>query len=140
MDENKDSYDLIGNSENSVSLSPEDTIKLKNEITGFQKNYEDSNYKSVYDFKYNMENSVLEIVNNSKLAKLQSVLKDNGTSSTFKVVKSKTSGVITYSVDGMEGLAVDSVTAENFKSDSYKKTQLRTMDLIEKSQAGLQNC
>ena len=132
VDENKDSYDLIANSDDAVDLSKADTIKFKNEITNFQKNYQDSNYQSVYNFKYNMENSVLEIVNDSKLAKLQSVLKENGTSNTFKVVKSKNSGIITYSVDDMEELSIDSVTAENFKSDSYKKTQLRTMDLIEK--------
>ncbi|MGB8455062.1 MAG: HlyD family efflux transporter periplasmic adaptor subunit [Anaerocolumna sp.] len=132
VDENKDSYDLIGNSDEAVALTPEDTITFKKEIINFQKTYQDSNYQSVYNFKYDMENSVLEVVNNHMLSKLQSVLNENGTNNTLKVMKSKASGIIIYSIDDLEDLSIDAVTAENFKTDNYKKTQLRTMDLIEK--------
>lgn len=132
VDENKDTYDLIGNSDNAIALTPDDTVSFKKDINDFQNSYQDSNYQSVYNFKYNIENSVLEIVNDSKLAKLNTALKDNGTSSSFKVLKSKYSGIITYSVDNFEKLSIDAVTAENFKAEDYKKIQLRTMDLIEK--------
>ncbi len=132
VDGNKDSYDLIGSSEETIDLSQEDIANLKKEISNFQKNYQDSNFQTVYNFKYDMENSLLEIVNDTMLSKLQTVLEENGTSSTFKVMKSKSSGIITYSTDGLEELSIDAATAENFKSDSYKKTQLRTVDLIEK--------
>jgi len=73
VDENKDSYDLIGNGENAIVLSTDDT--------------------------------------------------------------SKSSGIITYNIDNYETLSIDAVTADNFKTDEYKRTQLRTMDLIEKGSA-----
>lgn len=132
VDENKDSYDLIGNSNDAVVLSPEDTRDIKKDILNFQQSYQDSDYQTVYNFMYDIESSVLEIVNDSMLAKLQTVLKENGTSDTLKVMKSKSSGIITYSTDNFEGLSIDSATADNFKTDEYKKNQLRTMDLIEK--------
>lgn len=132
LDENKDSYDLISNSDEAVNLSQEDILNLKKEISNFQKNYQDSNYQHVYNFKYDMENSVLEIVNDSMLEKLQTVLNENGTSNTLKVNKSNSSGIITYSIDSLEDLSIDAATAENFNLDDYEKTQLRTMDLIEK--------
>lgn len=135
VDENKDSYDLIGNGENAIVLSTDDTSEFKKDIFNFKKNYQDSNYQSVYNFKYDMENAVLEIVNDSMLAKLQTVLEENGTGSSLKVMKSKSSGIITYNIDNYETLSIDAVTADNFKTDEYKRTQLRTMDLIEKGSA-----
>ncbi len=132
VDGNKDSYDLIGNSEDVVELSSEDTMKFKKDIANFQRNYQDSKYQTVYNFKYDMQNAVLEIVNDNMLAKLQTVLEEKGTGSALKVMKSKSSGIITYSVDDLENLSIDAATADNFKTEDYKKTQLRTMDLIEK--------
>lgn len=132
VDENKDSYDLIGNGENIIVLSKDNTQEFKKDIFNFKKNYQDSNYQSVYNFKYDMDNAVLEIVNDSMLAKLQTVLEEKGTGNSLKVMKSKSSGIITYSIDNYETLSIDSVTADNFKTDDYTRTQLRTMDLIEK--------
>jgi len=131
IDENKSTYDLIGNSEGSATLTDKDTLELKKEISNFQKIYQNSNYSTVYDFKYNLESTVLEITNENMLSKLQSVLNDTGTSPTFGVVKANSSGIITYSIDNMEEVSADSVTADNFSLDNYNKTQLRTLELIE---------
>ncbi len=132
VDESEYAHDLIGNSDEALSISDEDAANFKKEILNFQKTYKDSNYQAVYDFKYDMENTVLEIINDTMLSNLQTVLEENGTSSTLKVAKSKSSGIITYSMDNMEKLTIDAATAENFKQEDYNKTQLRTMELIEK--------
>lgn len=132
VDENKDTYDLIGNSDSAVALSAEDIAELKKDIINFQKIYRDSNYQTVYNFKYDTENAVLEIVNNSMLNKLQTVLKEKGTNSSLKVVKTKSSGIVTYNIDDYEKLSIDAAAADNFQTEEYKKIQLRTMDLIEK--------
>ncbi|MFU0827556.1 MAG: hypothetical protein ACFWTJ_08480 [Lachnoclostridium sp.] len=79
-----------------------------------------------------MENTVLEIVNDSKLEQLQSILDENGLDNSLKVVKSKTSGIITYWIDNYENLSADKITKDSFNMQDYKKTQLRTMELIEK--------
>lgn len=133
IDENKSAYDLIDGSDDSSSLTADDSADIKKDITSFQKKYNDSNFQTAYDFKYDIQNTVLEIVNDKKLSNLESALDDNGTSNTLQVVKSASSGVITYYTDNMETLTIDTVTAENFDSKDYKKTQLRTNDIIEKN-------
>ncbi len=131
IDESKYTYDLIGNGENAAKLSSNDNIELKKEISNFQKNYEDSDFSKVYDFKYDLENTVLEITTDSMLSNLQNVLDDTGTSNNFSVVKSKSSGVITYNMDNMEAVTTETVTADNFDMDKYSKTPLRSLELIE---------
>lgn len=133
IDENKSSYDLIDSSDDSTSLSADDSSNIKKDISNFQKKYNDSNYQTVYDFKYNIQNTVLEIVNDKKLSNLETALDENGTSNTLKVVKSDSSGIITYYKDDMESLTLDTVAAANFDNKDYKKTQLRTNDLIKKN-------
>jgi hypothetical protein len=131
VDENKYTYEQISEGEGTANLSADDTSALKKEIYGFQKQYDDNDYSKVYDFKYDLENVVMEITNNNMLSNLQSVLENNGTSSTFRVINSKFSGIITYNIDNLEEVSVDSVSADNFNLDKYKKKQLRTMELIE---------
>ncbi len=131
IDESKYTYDQISNSEGLEKLTTDNIKELKKEIYTFQKAYNDNDFSRVYDYKYNLENIIMEIANNNMLSNLQDVLKTNGTSSTFKVIKSKDSGIITYSVDGLEGVTPEMVTKDDFDLNEYKKTQLRTMDIVE---------
>lgn len=130
IDENKNTYDLIGDDEGSATLSSNDTLELKKEIYNFQKDYTNSDFSNVYDFKYDLENTVLEITNDNMLSKLQSVLDDTGTSNTLRVVKSDSSGIITYNIDNQEDLTLKTVTAGDINLDKYSKIQLRTFELI----------
>lgn len=131
IDESKYTYDQISNGEGLKSLSTDDIKELKKEIYTFQKSYNNNDFSKVYDYKYNLENIILEISNNNMLSNLQDVLKSNAASSTFRVIKSKDSGIITYSVDGLERVTPQTVTKDDFDLNDYNKTQLRTMDLIE---------
>jgi hypothetical protein len=129
IDENQKSSDLISDDESSIKLSSDDNSEIKKEIYNFQKSYANNDFSTVYDFKLNLENTVMQIVNDSMLATLAGNV--NGTSSTFRIVNSKSSGIITYSMDNMEEISQDSITADAFKTDNYSKTQLRTMDIVE---------
>lgn len=130
VDKNPSNLDLIGNSD-AVSLTKEDSAEINNKILKFQKKFNQNDYSEVYDFKYELENTVLQVVNDSKLSNLQTLLKDNGTSSTLQVSNSTSSGIITYYMDSMENLSVDDITADDFIEDNYNKKLLRTMDLVE---------
>jgi hypothetical protein len=130
IDENQMSTDLISDDENVIKISSDDNSEIKKEIYNFQKNYQNDDFSSVYDFKFNLENTVMQIVNDNMLTTLKNDEK-NGTSSSFRIVNSKSSGIITYSMDNMEDITVDSVTADLFNLDNYSKTQLRTMDIVE---------
>jgi hypothetical protein len=71
-----------------------------------------------------MENTVLEIVNDSKLEQLQSILDENGLDNSLKVVKSKTSGIITYWIDNYENLSADKITKDSFKYARLQKNSV----------------
>jgi hypothetical protein len=131
VDANKDSFDLISSTDESLSISDDETSSIKNEIRDFHKSYENGNFIKAYQLKSDLEGSILQVVNDNMLTNLQNVLAENGESSTLKVVKSSSSGVITYTMDNYEELSIDNATSENFNTDNYAKTQLRTMELIE---------
>jgi hypothetical protein len=130
VDKNQSNLDLLGDSD-SIKISKEDSAEINHEILKFQSEFNHTDYSKVYDFKYELENTVLQVVNDSKLSNLQTLLKDNGTSSTLQVSNSTSSGIITYYIDNMENLSADDITAENFNEDNYNKLLLRTMDLVE---------
>lgn len=125
IDENEPSNNLAGNTE--INLSADNLDEIKKEISDYQYTYSDDDFSQVYDFKYNLENLVLEISNDAKLSNL----KNTGTSNSLHIIKAKSSGIITYYTDGLENLTADTVTADNFNTDTYKKTPMRTSELVD---------
>lgn len=132
VDKNKKSYDLIGNGENSLTVSKENIMDIKKDIMSFQKGFNNSNFSNVYNLKYEMDSKALEIANDNSLNNLHNIMKENGTSSSLKVNNSKNSGVISYSMDNMEDLTGESITPEDFNLENYNKVQLRSMELVKK--------
>ena len=129
VDENKQVYELMTNN-SSIEFTKSDLANIQKDVSKFMKRYSDNNYYSVTDFKYDMENLVSEVMYERALDNVQDVMKANGIESSFKVVKAKKSGIVTYHFDGLEGLKAKEVTAETFNQDNYKKTQLRTSNII----------
>lgn len=131
IDESKDTYDLINSNDSKISYSSSDLKELEKEISDFHNDYQEMDYLEVYNIRNDIENTMLDINNNYMLSNLQKVLKSNGTSDVFRVVNSKSSGIITYYTDNLENVTKDNITTKDFKTDSYKKTQLRTTNLLE---------
>jgi hypothetical protein len=131
IDESKQVYDLIGSSEGTATLTTADINEIGNEVADFHTDYANSNFTVVYDFKYDLEATALEIQNDKRMANLENVLEENGTSNIFAIEKSKTSGIITYSIDNYEALTEDDITAESFNFEAYDKVQLLAADLVE---------
>lgn len=131
--ENKDSYDLITSSENALKISSEESASIKAEILDFQKKYGKGDFSKVYSLKSELQNSALEIVNDSQLANLNELLGGKNSSNTLNVVRTNSSGIITYSIDNYENLSIDTATAKDLVPDEYKKDQLRTAEIAEKN-------
>lgn len=126
VDESGDIYDLLTSEETEGTLTKKDWYAIRSDISMFRKDYSDSNYSAVRDFKYDIENSMLELKNVDMLKNVKSILKETGDTSTFQIVKSEESGIISYCFDGMEGLKSEDITAESFDKKNYKRTQLRS--------------
>lgn len=130
IDESKQTSDLIGNKD-SVVMSEDNTKEIQKMVSDYHDIYSSSNYSAAYDLKYDLESMALEILNDNMMKNLKTVLNTSGTSNSFHVEKSKMSGLISYTYDNMENLQEDDITAEDFNTDKYKKTEMLSMDLIE---------
>lgn len=133
VDANKNSYDLITSSDKTFKISKEESASIKGEILNFQKKYGNGDFSKVYSLKSELQNSALQVINDSQLANLNELLGQENGSSALNIERTGTSGIITYNIDDYEKLSIDTATAGDLDPEEYKKTQLRTTDLVEKS-------
>lgn len=132
LDQNGNVAETLAESSKSLKLTAKDIANIRSDISNFKNSYTSSNYNNVYNFKYDLENSILDCINNSNMKNIESLSSSKESGTIFDVVKSKKSGIISYYSDGLENLTEDDVTLETFNTDSYNKVMLRTNDLIEK--------
>lgn len=129
IDENKKVYELMTNN-TETELTDDDFKTIQKEVLKYTKIYSDSNFSSVVDFKYDMENIVTEVMLERTMDSLQDMIRKNGIDANFNVVKAPNSGIVTYHFDNLEKLKEKDVTKETFNQETYKKTQLRSSDII----------
>lgn len=113
------------NSADTSSLSNEDLSSLQSKMQSFSTEYASSDFGDVYDFKYDIENTVLELVNTNLLESLS-----EGSSAQFQKFTSPVDGIVVYSTDGYESITTDTFSQEMLDQDSYEKTILRSADTI----------
>lgn len=114
------------------NLSNENLSDIKSDITTFMSTYDSMDFSSVYDFKYDLEGTLLEYVNLNALESLNESLKESGAGNVFKIYKPKVSGIVEYYTDGMESLKEKDITKDSFDKDKYSKNVFKTNMLVEK--------
>lgn len=119
---------LSDTTESESTLTEQDIKSLKTEISSFANNFDSNNFKSVYNFKYDIENTVLELVNINLLNSLADLSSENA--GVFTTYSAPTEGLVVYSIDGYEGVTIDTLTEDMFNYENYKKTPVKTSDLV----------
>lgn len=130
IDENQSNTTLVDSELDSYTLDKDEISKIKKEISSFQQQYDDSNYLSTYDLKYDLSNVSLDIMNEQK----QSFLREQESASDktyYQIVNSESSGIITYYKDELENLQEEDITYELFDLESYNKVPLRKNEIYE---------
>ena len=112
-----------------VGLTDANLSDVKRQLSSFSMNYSDLKFGSTYDLQYSLEAAVLEYANFNALGNLDSIMQQAGAS--FTQVSAPVSGVVSYAVDGFEGLTADQVTAESFDRSGYTKAITKAGQLIE---------
>jgi len=130
VDESGDIYGLLTSEETEGNLQKKDWYAVRNDISSYVQDYSDSNYSRVIDFKYDIENTMLELKNVNLLKNVKTLLKENGSSAAFRIVKAPQSGIVSYCFDGMEDMTIDQVTSDTFNRDTYTRTQLRSSQQV----------
>ncbi len=132
IDETGKLSDYIKSNESGENtLSDSDLSELKTEIVSFAGNFDCRDFSSVYNFKYNVEGTVMKLANYNILENVDAL---NGASGTALInyCYAPDSGIVIYSTDGYEDLTLQDITKEHFDQDAYEKTHLVNNELIAK--------
>lgn len=131
IDETGSVYEKIKDSDSdALAMSPEGLTEVRTRISNFENYFDYSSFSDVYNFKYDIENAVLELTNEALIEQLTS-LDDNTTSvSTYKKVSTTEAGIITYYQDGYEDFDIKNFKASDIDKGNYKKTTLKTGEII----------
>lgn len=113
------------------TLSDADLSELKTEITAFINGFDRTDFSDVYNFKYNVEGTVLKLANYNMLENVNA-LNSASSSSLITSCYAQESGIVVYSIDGYEDLTLQDMKAEYFDQDNYEKNHLVNNELIAK--------
>ena len=105
-----------------VSLTSEQKHNLALKIQKFIYDYEETNFSDSYDLKNDLKSSLGSLSSQTKLSQLDSMV-SQGSLSNANIYKTADDGVVVYSVDGMESLTVENVTASHLDKSDYHKTE-----------------
>ncbi|MDD3369811.1 MAG: HlyD family efflux transporter periplasmic adaptor subunit [Lachnospiraceae bacterium] len=121
------------------SMTDADLSAVKSDIVNFASTFQDTQFNSVYDFKYSLQTTVLKLANNSIMQGI-SDLNNSGNGELVNFCYAANPGIVVYSVDGFENTTADQITAESFNRENYTKTQLANNDLVETGNPVYKQC
>lgn len=115
-----------------ASYTDEELGEFRSEVIQFDRIFDSMEFQSVYDFKYDLEGSVMKLVNISMYENMETLNKSSLGGMVSLCTAGKT-GYIVYSTDGYETLTPEQVTSELFDQTTYEKKRVNNNDLIEKN-------
>ena len=121
---------LAENPDAHASLTEANMTDIKRQLSSFSLSYSDRMFDEIYDLRHSLEAAVLEYVNFNTLGSLDALIEQTGI--TFQQVRAPVSGVVSYSIDGYEGLTADQITEASFDRSGYTKAITKAGQLIEK--------
>lgn len=120
------------NPEANVTLTDANLTDIKRQLSAFAAEYDQQSFSELYDLQYSLEAAVLEYVNFNSLGNLDVLMQQTGM--TFQQVKAPVSGVVSYAIDGFEGLTPDQVSQDTFDRTNYTKAITKAGNLIEQGE------
>lgn len=115
---------------NDSAFSDDELQEFKNEIVNFSRSFDCKNFRSIYDFKYNVDGTVIKMVNFNTYENIDT-LNNSNLNGLVNLCSTGKSGYVVYSTDGYENLTIESVTQECFEQENYKKEHVNNNDLID---------
>ena len=111
------------------SLSNEDLNELKSEILGFTSTFSTDRFSEVYDFKYDVQGTVMKLANYRILENIDA-LNASTDAGLVDFCRAAKTGIVIYSTDGYEELTADQVKESDFDTTTYEKIPLISNELV----------
>src|SRR5699024_7160914 len=110
-------------------ISDENLRDLRKQLDSFVLSFEDSEFSSVYDQRYDLENSVMEYASFDTVDQLDRLATEAGIR--FQQSTSDVSGVVSYGIDSYEGMTAADVEEGSFDRTSYSKTIRQSGEMVD---------
>ncbi len=131
IDETGSVYDQLKDAtSDELEMSDEALTEVRTRISTYENYFNYSDFSELYNFKYDIENAVLELTNEALIEQLTALDDDTTSVATYKKVSTTDSGIITYYKDGYENFNVKKFKAKDVDKTIYKKTTLKTGEII----------
>ena len=111
------------------ALTDENYADIKDIISNFTLDYDDTHFDSVYNFKVNIDAALLEYVNMNKINEILSTMSSENLS-LFNMIKATKSGIVSYVIDGYEEKKIKELKLSDFDKSTYTSTNNKSNDLI----------
>ena len=114
-----------------VTLSDTDNQEIRDSISNFREDFTLSDYNKITNFRYDLDNTVLQLSTVNLSERLNQLMKSEGRDSAgFEIIKAKKSGVISFCADGLEGIEYDKMKREYFENATDHWEQLRPSEEV----------
>ncbi len=119
-------------SEEGNQLSDSNLNSIKEQLSAFSSSYQNMKFDAVYDFKFDLESTILEYMNSNSLESINKTLASSGKEHQFEIKKAAASGVVVYAVDNYETKEASQITKSDFDETKYKKASFTSNMKVEK--------
>lgn len=131
VDESGQILELLDSADDSeVLLSDRDLSEIRGQVADFAGAFQKNHFAAAYDFKFNVEGSVLKFANSNLLNNINN-LYGSSLGSSINVCNAPESGIVVYSVDGYEDKKASEISEEWFEKEIYEKKQLINNNIVE---------
>ncbi len=132
IDESGKLADLLNEGElGETAYSDADLADFRNTIIDYNRSFDAANFRSVYDFKYDLEGDVMKLVNLNLFHTFSSIKQTSLGASVNLCNTGTESGYIVYHVDGYEEFTPEQLMKEHFDASAYEKQRINNNDLVE---------
>lgn len=131
IDETGSIYEKLKDADDgTLAMSEDGLTEVRTRISNFENYFNYSEFSDVYNFRYDIENAVLELTNEALIEKLTSLDQEATDVSTYKKVVTNEAGIVTYYKDGFEDFDLEKFKASEINKSNYKKQTLKSSEII----------
>lgn len=112
------------------SISKENLLSMKSDVSTFVNDYNSINYSKVYTFKSNMTDSLQQLYSQQMADSYSADIAAASSADLFYTYRSPVPGTLLFYVDGYEGVTLDTFTPDLFVPSKWSATNLRSRESV----------
>ena len=117
VDESGRMSEYLQENADDISLSEDNYVTLKNDISSFSNGYDKFDFSDVYDFHDMMNGNILELSNQTLLSEMEALTAEDV--GAFQRVYAAKSGIVEYYIDGYEAVTPETTADAHRKASDF---------------------